>query len=519
MAGDGAAESLLEARGLSKAYDGVQALADVTLSLLPGEVHALVGENGAGKSTLIRILAGATLPDAGDVRLAGAAVPLGSVRAAEAAGIAAIHQEGPSFPDMSAADNVFVGHEPRRGLGLLLDRDRMQRETAALLARLGMGHIDPATPLARLPLAARQMVGIARALARDSRVLILDEPTASLSSSEVENLFAVIRDLRSRGVALLYVSHRLDEIFALADRVTVLRDGRVVDTCSVAGVTRDGLIRKMVGRDIASLTGPGMEETAGDTVLEVRDLTLPGAFENVSFTVRAGEIVGLAGLVGAGRSEVARAVFGADRPQSGGVRVDGVPITPGNMTEAIRCGIALVPEDRQAVGLVLPLSVHDNLILAVLRELAHGVVRSRRREAEVVNGLMKDLGVRAASTALPAAALSGGNQQKLVIGKWLAAKPRVLLLDEPTRGVDVGAKAEIYRLIRRLAEGGMATLLISSDLPELLAISDRILVMRRGRIVGELSGRVPRHSPGGATEERVLSLALGEPAATSGGIA
>jgi rhamnose transport system ATP-binding protein len=513
MAGDGAAEPLLEARGLSKAYDGVQALADVTLSLLPGEVHALVGENGAGKSTLIRILAGATLPDAGDVRLGGAAVPLGSVRTAEAAGIAAIHQEGPSFPDLSAADNVFVGHEPRRGFGLLLDRDRMRRETAALLARLGMGRIDPATTLARLPMAARQMVGIARALARDSRVLILDEPTASLSSSEVENLFAVIRDLRSRGVALLYVSHRLDEIFALADRVTVLRDGRVVETCPIAGVTRDGLIRKMVGRDIASLAGDGAEAAGvGEVVLEVSDLGIPGAFENVSFTVRAGEIVGLAGLVGAGRSEVVRAVFGADRPQSGGAWVDGVPVPPGSVTEAIRCGIALVPEDRQALGLVLPLSVHDNLVLAVLRELAHGVVRSRRREAEVVAGLMKDLGVRAASPALPAAALSGGNQQKLVLGKWLAANPRVLLLDEPTRGVDVGAKAEIYRLIRRLTEDGMATLLISSDLPELLAMSDRILVMRRGRIVGELTGAE-------ATEERVLTLALGEPVVTAGGAA
>jgi rhamnose transport system ATP-binding protein len=488
----------------------VQALTDVTLRLLPGEVHALVGENGAGKSTVIRILAGATAPDAGDVRLGGAVVPLGSVTAAEAAGIAAIHQEGPSFPDLSAADNVFVGHEPRRGFGLLLDRDRMIRETAALLTRLGMGHIAPETPLARLPLAARQMVGIARALARESRVLILDEPTASLSSSETENLFSVIRDLRERGVALLYVSHRLEEIFALADRVTVLRDGRVVDTSPIGAVTRDELIRKMVGRDISSLTGNSAEEPrTGEVVLEVAELSLPGGFENISVVIRAGEIVGLAGLVGAGRSEVARAIFGAARPREGSVQVDGVPIPLGSVTTAIEHGIALVPEDRQALGLILPLSVHNNLVLATLRNLARGIVRSRRRESEVVTGLMKDLSVRAASPALPAASLSGGNQQKLVLGKWLAARPRILLLDEPTRGVDVGAKAEIYRLIRRLAQEGMATLFISSDLPELLAMSDRILVMRQGRIVGELPGAE-------ATEERVLTLALGEPVGTAG---
>jgi len=278
----------------------------------------------------------------------------------------------------------------------------------------------------------------------------------------------------------------------------------VVDTCPIGDVTRDELIRKMVGRDIASLTGEGKAEP-GETVLEVRDLTLPGAFENVSFSLRAGETVGLAGLVGAGRSEVARAVFGAARPPSGSVRMEGAPLPPGNIPAAIEHGIALVPEDRQADGLVLPLSVHDNLVFAVLRELSRGIVRSRRCETEVVAGLMKDLGVRAASPLLPAAALSGGNQQKLVLGKWLAARPRVLLLDEPTRGVDVGAKAEIYRLIRRLAEGGMATLLISSDLPELLAMSDRVLVMRGGRLAGEL----PRAE---ATEERVLALALGETA-------
>jgi len=465
MVGEGAAaraaEPLLEARSLSKAYDGVQALADVTLSLLPGEVHGLVGENGAGKSTLIRILAGATLPDAGVVHLGDRLVPLGSVRAAEAAGIAAIHQEGPAFPDLSVADNLFVGHEPRRGFGLLLDRDRMRREAVALLTRLGMEHIAPDTPLARLPLAARQMVGIARALARESRVLILDEPTASLSSAEGEHLFSVLRELRSRGVALLYVSHRLDEIFALADRVTILRDGRVVDTCLIGDVTRDELIRKMVGRDIASLTGEGKAEP-GETVLEVRDLTLPGAFENVSFSLRAGETVGLAGLVGAGRSEVARAVFGAARPPSGSVRMEGAPLPPGNIPAAIEHGIALVPEDRQADGLVLPLSVHDNLVLAVLRELSRGIVRSRRCETEVVAGLMKDLGVRAASPLLPAAALSGGNQQKLVLGKWLAARPRVLLLDEPTRGVDLAARADIYVLLARLAAEGFGILLCSS---------------------------------------------------------
>ena len=537
---------ILEAAHVRKAYGGVRALDDVSLALLPGEIHALVGENGAGKSTLIKILSGSVRPDAGRVAVAGKPLPLGGVAASQAAGIATIHQESTAFPFLSAEDNLFVGREPRRGPGgLLLDRARMRSETRALLARLGMDGVDTRRPVGELSLASRQMVSMARALSRESRILILDEPTASLSAREANALFAVLRRLQAEGVGLLYVSHRLDEVFALADRVTILRDGNVVDTCSTKALSRDELIRKMVGRPVGEIVrtvpveappapnsggarvpfnagvgvmpnlsdtalppppelGAGGASLAAAVVLDVRNLTRTGAFADVSFSVRAGEIVGLAGLVGAGRSEVARAIFGVDRPTGGSVFVDGNALPPGRVESAIARGVALVPEDRQSAGLVLPLSVGENLVLGVLRRLtSRGGFRSRRRESdEVITPLWQKLAVRAASASVPAETLSGGNQQKIVLGKWLATKPSVLLLDEPTRGVDVGAKAEVYALLRTLASEGLATLVISSDLPELLALSDRIIVLRAGRIAGEL----PRAQ---ATEETVLSLAFG----------
>ena len=503
-------EPLLEARSLSKHYAGVPALADVSLSLYAGEIHALMGENGAGKSTLIKILSGSLLADGGSVRMDGVDLPMGDVRASEAAGIATIHQESTAFPNLSAEDNVFAGHEPRRCFGLLLDRKRMRTETQAHMARLGLDHIDTRRPAGEMPLASRQLVAMARALSRSSRVLILDEPTASLSARETDALFANIRRLRDEGVALLYVSHRMDEIFALADRITILRDGKFVDTVRTHEITREALIRKMVGRDLAPGTvaeNADPRAADGPPVLRVEGLTRPGAFTDIGFTVNAGEIVGLAGLVGAGRTEVARAIFGADAYTAGSVSVDGEQLRVGSISQAIGRGVALVPEDRQDQGLVLPLSVQTNLTLPTVGTLARGGIRSARREREVASGLMERLGVRAASPDLPAQSLSGGNQQKLVIGKWLAKTPRVLVLDEPTRGVDVGAKAEIYRLIRQLAGEGMATLLVSSELPEVLTLSDRILVMRAGRIAGELSRA-------DATEEKILTLALG--AAPSG---
>ena len=489
----------LEVTGLSKAYGGVRALEGVGLSIAPGEVHALLGENGAGKSTFIKCLSGAVRPDGGTVRINGEALPPGDLRAAEAAGIAALHQESTAFPHLSALDNIFVGREPRRAFGVL-DRPRMEREAKALLDRLGET-LDLHRPLEELPLAQRQMVGLARALSHRSRLLILDEPTASLSARETQTLFRILRQIQSERVAVLYISHRLEEVYALASRVTVLRDGRLVGTYPIADMSRDELVRRMVGRELQAEERPEAMGEAGAVRLDVRGLGRTGRFADVSFTLRAGEIVGLAGLIGAGRSEVATAIFGVEAPTSGTVTVGGERLPPGSVAAALAHGVALVPEDRQREGLVLPLSVGQNLLLAVQGSLTAAGFRSPGRERAVVADLMQSLAVKAAGPDAAANTLSGGNQQKLSLGKWLATKPRVLLLDEPTRGVDVGAKAEVYRLIRRLARDGMATLVISSDLPEILALSDRILVMREGRIAGE----VPR---AGATEEKILALAL-----------
>ena len=491
--------TLLQVNGLSKSYGGVQALSGVSLTMQPGEVHALMGENGAGKSTFIKCLSGALRADSGEIRLDASPLPLGDIRAAEAAGIVALHQESTAYPHLNAVDNIFVGREPRRRGGLL-DRPRMRRDAQALMAHLGE-RIDLSRPLEDLPLAQRQMVGMARALAHRSRLLILDEPTASLSARETQVLFRVIRQLQAEGVSILYISHRLEEVFALSSRVTVLRDGRLVDTRPTSEVSRDEVVRLMVGRELQVEEQRGEPSPGGKVLLDVRGLTRAGQFEDVSFSLKAGEIVGLAGLVGAGRSEVATAIFGVERPTGGAVTIAGTPLPPGSVRAAAERGIALVPEDRQRQGLVLPLSVSANLLLAVQRSLSRVGFRSPRKEKEVVAALMRDLAVRAAGPNVAANTLSGGNQQKLALGKWLATAPRVLLLDEPTRGVDVGAKAEVYRLVRRLAGEGMATLLISSDLPEILALSDRILVMRQGRIAGELSRA-------DATEESVLALAL-----------
>lgn len=497
----------LEIRSLGKAYGGIPALADVSLTLQLGELHALMGENGAGKSTLIKCVSGAVRPDQGEVCLDGRPIATGDIRAAEAAGIAALHQEATAFPHLDAIDNLFVGREPRR-FGGLLNRPQMRREAQALMERLGE-RIDLTRPLETLPLAQRQMVGIARALSRRSRLLILDEPTASLSARETQVLFRILRQLQSEGVAILYISHRLEEVFALADRVTVLRDGCLVETRPIAEVTSESLVRMMVGRELLSTDqGRSGASSSADTsveqtipALQVQGLTRTGEFQDISFAVRGGEIVGLAGLVGAGRSEVAATIFGIERPTDGRVTVNGKPLGAGSVRTAIARGIALVPEDRQQQGLVLPLSVGDNLLLAVMGSLAKRGFRAFRTEKTLVARFMQELAVKAAGPAAPAGTLSGGNQQKVALGKWLASSPRILILDEPTRGVDVGAKAEVYRLIRTLANQGMATLLISSDLPEILALSDRVLVMRQGHLAGELMREE-------ASEEKILALAL-----------
>jgi len=495
---------LIQLTNLGKSYGGTHALADLTLDLYPGEVHGLMGENGAGKSTLIKCLSGAASRDSGTVHVDGKPLAAGDLAGAEAAGIAVIHQESVAFPHLSARDNIFVGREPRLWGGLVLDKRRMEAETRALLERLGESFATD-RPVGELSLAQRQMVGMARAISKKCRLLIMDEPTASLSHRETQVLFRLVRQMRAEGVGVLYVSHRMDEIFELCDRVTVLRDGRKVETRPIGEVTRPELIRLMVGREVQELgrreKPEGDVAPAGEPVLEVRGLTRAGEFREINLRVHAGEILGLAGLVGAGRSEVAGAIFGITAPEGGQVLVSGEVLPPGDINAAMAAGIGLVPEDRQHQGLVLPLSVGDNLILTMIPRLSRGGIRRRGAERELIDRLMTELSVRAPRVEAPAITLSGGNQQKLVVGKWLATKPRLLILDEPTRGVDVGAKAEIYRLVRELAQTGMATLLISSDLPELLGLADRIAVMREGEISGELDGAT-------ATQEALLELAL-----------
>ena len=459
----------------------------------------MCGENGAGKSTLIKCLAGVVKPDAGAFECDGQTLACGDIHAAEEAGIAVIHQESTSFLDLDLVDNLFVGREIKKGL--FLDCPEMERRAQTILERLGLD-LDLHIPLRAFSVAQRQMVEMARALLRECKLLIMDEPTASLSARETETLLALVKQLRSDGVSVLYVSHRLEEIFELCDCVTVFRDGRFVATTRVADLDRAGLIQQMVGREVETLTQHSGHEGRTDEVrLRVEGLHSAGRFMDVNFEVHAGEILGIGGLVGAGRSEVVRAVFGIDRYDGGCIFLDGKPLEAGSIRSAMDAGVALVPEDRQHEGLVLPMSVSDNLTMAILREISrHGMIHGPTEHERAVEQ-MESLAVKAAGAGVGAASLSGGNQQKIVLGKWLAIQPRLLILDEPTRGVDVGAKGEIHRLIRKLTSQGMATLVISSDLPELLALGDRILVMCEGRIAGELDGA-------DADEEQVMHLAF-----------
>ena len=488
--------------GVSKSFGAVRALREVSLRLYAGEVHALAGENGAGKSTLIKTLAGVHRPDAGTVVLDGRPVVLHGPADAREAKIAVIYQEPTLFPDLSVAENLFMGRQPRRALGRV-DHKAVHRQAADLFTRLGVT-LDPRRPARGLSIADQQIVEIAKALSFDARVLIMDEPTAALTGSEVARLFGVVRTLQQQGAAVLFISHRLEEIFALCGHVTTLRDGAVISTEPLAGLTEDDLVRRMVGRDLAQLY-PERHGEPGATALRVHRLTREGVFTDVSFEVRRGEIVALAGLVGAGRTEVARAVFGIDRWDAGEVRVEGRPLKPGAPSLAMAAGIALVPEDRRAQGLVMGMSIERNIGLTALTGpaataraglMARGAERSRSQDWAA------RLQVKYARIADAVATLSGGNQQKVVLAKWLATGPRVLIVDEPTRGIDVGTKAEVHRLLAQLAADGVAILMISSDLPEVLGMADRVLVMHEGRLAAEL----PRAA---ATEETVLAAATG----------
>ncbi|WP_285596989.1 sugar ABC transporter ATP-binding protein [Kineosporia sp. NBRC 101731] len=481
---DSPPQAALQLTGVSKNFGPVAALRSGSLTVQSGSIHALVGENGAGKSTLVKIVAGVHRRDGGDFLLDGQAVDFGSTAESKAAGIAVIYQEPTLFPDLSVTENIFMG---RQILGRLrrIDKATMYREAEKLFQGLGV-HIDPRRPALGLSIADQQIIEIAKAISLDARVLIMDEPTAALSGVEVERLFTVARRLRDEGRALVFISHRFDEVFDLCDAVTVMRDGSYIGTRPIAETTVTEMVNLMVGREVAELF-PKQDTQIGDVVLKVEGLQSAGVFHDVSFTVRRGEIVGLAGLVGAGRSEIARAVFGVDRYDSGTVTMNGTPVPAKNPRAAIRSGMAFIPEDRRKQGLVTDASVAENIAGVIRRGLARGGLLTRGQENKAVAPWAARLEVKTSSLDAPAKTMSGGNQQKVVIAKWLATKPDLLIIDEPTRGIDVGTKSEVHRLLSELAGQGLAILMISSELPEVLGMADRVLVVSEGRLTADLS--------------------------------
>lgn len=492
-------EALLDLSHISKSFPGVKALSDVHFNLIQGEVHALLGENGAGKSTLIKIISGVYKQDSGEMRVGGRVASFASPREAQLQGVATIYQELSLYPELTVAENIFLGHAPRTRLGMI-DWRTLNNRAREILDSLDIHDMDVTAKVGAMTVGNRQRVEICKALSRDARILIMDEPTASLSEADVQRLFDIVRKLRERGVGIIYISHRMEEVFTLADRVTVLRDGQYVATKPVSETSHDDLIAMMVGRTIDQMF-PKLDAAIGRPVLEVRDLVRRPLTKGVSFSLRAGEIVGLAGLVGSGRSEVAQVIFGINPAESGEIQIDGRPVRIRHPGEAMKLGIAYVPEDRGTQGLVRQMQVRENASMAMLRELSKGLFLDFRRERELAEQTVSDLSVRAYSIGQLVNKLSGGNQQKIVVGKWLARRPRVLIMDEPTRGIDVGAKAEIHRLMSQLAQQGMAVLMISSELPEVLGMSDRILVMRGGRVVAEFTREE-------ATQEKVVTAMI-----------
>ncbi|MEC0202886.1 sugar ABC transporter ATP-binding protein [Paenibacillus lautus] len=493
-------EVLIQMEGITKEFPGVLALNNCRFELLRGEVHALMGENGAGKSTMMKILTGVYQKDAGTITYKGQPVELTNPKAAQDAGISMIHQELNLAPDLTVAQNIFIGREPRRKLRLFLDDQALNRQVKELFERMGLD-MDPSIKVSELTVAKQQMVEIAKALSYSADVLVMDEPTAALSETEIEDLFRIIRQLREGGVGIVYISHRMDEIKRITDRITVMRDGQYIDTVSTAEVTTQDIISKMVGRQIYETSKPERSAGERETVLEVKGLNQGRTLKDINFTLKKGEILGIAGLVGAGRTELARAIFGADRIQSGEIHVHGRKITIKGPHDAVRQGIGYLSEDRKRYGCVVDLDVKSNVAIASYGNFVlPGGWMSTARIRKQAEDMVERLKVKTPHVDQELKYLSGGNQQKVVIGKWLTRDCDILIFDEPTRGIDVGAKSEIYRLLNDLTAQGKSIIMISSELPEILRMSHRVLVMCEGRITGELDQEE-------ATQESIMHLA------------
>ena len=502
------APALVSMSGISKSFPGVRALHNARLELLPGEVHALMGENGAGKSTLMKILAGIYACDEGEILLDGQPVEIGSPRRAQQLGIGIIHQELNLMPDLTAAQNMFIGREPRKAGGLLLDEARLNEDAAQIFARMNL-KLDPRTEVSRLTIARQQMVEIAKALSYRSRVLIMDEPTAALNDAEINELFAIIRDLKAEGVGIVYISHKMDELKRIADRVTVMRDGEYIDTVPAQSTPVDKIISMMVGRALSDERAYVPDHEKSETVLEVRNLRRGSEIRDISFSVRKGEILGFAGLMGAGRTEVARAIFGADPREGGDILVHGRKVDIAKPQDAVRAGIGYLSEDRKHFGLATGMDVRNNIAMASLSRFAgSGGLLKEAAMHDVAERYIGQLSIKTPSDRQEVRLLSGGNQQKVVIAKWLLRDCEVLIFDEPTRGIDVGAKSEIYNLLNALAGQGRAIVVISSELPEILRLSHRIAVMCEGRLTGIL--------PAGASQEEIMQLATQRGEAANG---
>lgn len=489
----------LRLRGVSKSFGGVRALKHVDFEAYPGEVHVLLGENGAGKSTLIKVLAGMHRPDEGEIEIQGVPVTLTTPAASQALGIAVIHQELALVPHLSVAENLYLGREPYRRGTRFIDRRKLHSDAEQHLRAIGFtGNLN--AEVASLSIAQQQLVEIAKALSQDARILIMDEPTASISDRECHHLYEIIARLKGDGVSIVFISHRMQEVFALADRITVLRDGKKIDTLLPDDATPDQLIGLMVGRQVASVYKRARRVMETETVLDVSALEAPSGIKGINLTVRAGEIVGLAGLVGAGRTEVARAIFGADKRTGGSVTLFGAPFD-GDPEDAVRRGVGLIPESRKEQGLAISLSVTENIGIASLWKIFAKGIYSRRAAATLASQVIRQLGIKTSDARAPANNLSGGNQQKIVIGKWMPIGCKLLIFDEPTRGIDVGAKAEIFRMMDEFVAAGNAVLMISSELPEIVGVCDRVYVMRSRLVSGELIGDQ-------ISEQEILKLAV-----------